>query len=103
MPEDTYTAMFTYDAMVHFELMDIAMYLQETKRVLTKGGMALFHHSNNHSDYKATFSNAPHGRNFMSKDVFAHLAHRAGLKVVQQEVVDWAGVKNLDCLTLVRK
>lgn len=103
LPDASYTALFTYDAMVHFELLDIAKYLQETHRVLKGGGMALFHHSNNHADYKASFTNAPHGRSFMSKDVFAYLAYRAGLKIVEQKIVDWGGVSNLDCLTLVKK
>lgn len=102
LPNNAYTALFTYDAMVHFELLDIAQYLQETYRILVDGGMALFHHSNNSSDYKASFENAPHGRSFMSKDIFAYLAHRAGLKIVKQTVVDW-GIPALDCLTLVSK
>ncbi|WP_051608643.1 class I SAM-dependent methyltransferase [Selenomonas sp. FC4001] len=103
LPENSFTAIFTYDAMVHFELMDIASYLQECARVLEKGGMGLFHHSNNCSDYKATFANAPHGRSYMSKNLFAYLAHRAGLEIVHQEIVDWGGVENLDCISLVRK
>ena len=103
LPSDAYTSLFTYDAMVHFELMDIASYLQECYRVLRKGGIALFHHSNNCSDYKVDFSTGIHGRNYMSKDLFAHLSYRAGLEIVEQKIMDWGNVKELDCLTLVRK
>lgn len=100
---DSCTALFTYDAMVHFEMMDIFQYLLETKRILRKGGKALFHHSNNTDRYDVTFLSGRHGRNYMSKQLFAHLADRAGLRVVEQHVIDWAGEKELDCVTLVEK
>lgn len=101
--DNSYTSLFTYDAMVHFELLDIAGYLNETYRILTPGGMALFHHSNNSSDYKASYSSGIGGRSFMSKDIFAYLAYRAGLEIVKQKVIDWGGEPELDCITLVRK
>lgn len=50
------SALFSYDAMVHFEMLDIFEYLKETKRILKTGGRALFHHSNNTEDYRITFS-----------------------------------------------
>lgn len=100
--DKSYTALFTYDAMVHFELLDVAKYIQETYRVLINGGMALFHHSNNHSDYKASFETSVGGRSYMSKEIFAYLAYRTGFEIVEQKVIDW-GVPDIDCLTLVRK
>lgn len=99
----SFTALFTYDAMVHFELIDIANYLNETYRILKPGGMALFHHSNNYSDYKASYADAIESRSFMSDRIFAYLAYRAGLEVVEQRVIDWNGYPGLDCLTLVVK
>lgn len=97
-----YTALFCYDAMVHFEMMDIFEYLKDINRVLRPNGMALLHHSNNTSDYRGSFSNATGGRNYMSKDLFAYLSYRAGFDVVEQKVIDW-GVKDLDCVTLLKK
>lgn len=97
-----YSALFTYDAMVHFEMLDIFGYLKETQRVLRPGGLALFHHSNNTADYRITFSTGAGGRNYMSAQLFAYLANRAGLKIVKQKVIDWSQ-KELDCLTLVEK
>lgn len=99
----TYSALFTYDAMVHFEMIDVFEYLKETERVLKSGGRALFHHSNNTEDYKVTFSTGTSGRNYMSAQLFAYLANRAGLKIIKQKIIDWGQVKNLDCLTLVEK
>lgn len=100
--DNEYSALFTYDAMVHFEMLDIYEYLKDIYRVLRKGGMALFHHSNNTSDYKNAFSNAVGGRSYMSKDLFAYLAFRAGFEIIEQHVIDW-GIKDLDCVSLIRK
>lgn len=99
------TAVFSYDAMVHFELLDVAAYLRETERVLEPGGMALFHHSNftgivglpHNSDHRFGW------RNYMNAELFTHLAMRAGLLVVEQELLDWGGHAKLDGLTLLRK
>lgn len=103
LKSEAYTALFTYDAMVHFEMLDIFQYLKETQRILVHGGKALFHHSNNTEDYRITFSTATHGRNYMSKDLFAYLSNRAGLIVLEQQEIDWKEKEGLDCLTLVEK
>lgn len=103
LESDAYSSLFCYDAMVHFELIDIYTYLKDIYRVLKAGGGALIHHSNYHADYKADFSNAPHSRNFMSRECFAYLAYRAGFVVLEQKVIDWQGTKDLDCITLLEK
>lgn len=102
LSSDSYTSLFSYDSMVHFEMLDIANYLSETYRILKKGGRALFHHSNNHSDYKAAYDNAIESRSYMSKDIFAYLAYRVGFEIEEQVIVDWIEPE-LDCLTLVIK
>lgn len=101
--DNEYTSLFTYDSMVHFELMDVYEYLKDIYRVLKIGGRALFHHSNYASDYSADFAHSPHARCFMSKDIFAYLANRAGFKILSQEVIDWYDAKALDCITLLEK
>lgn len=105
LPDSSYTAMFTYDAMVHFQYLDVNNYLKETFRVLQPGGYALFHHSNNDQDYKAALGseNNPKARAFMSKNLFAHMAYEAGFEIVEQHVLDWEGVEKIDCVTLLRK
>ena len=102
LPDDHYTSLFTYDSMVHFELLDISNYLKETYRILRPGGKALFHHSNNDSDYKASYDDAVESRSFMSKNIFAYLAYRAGFEIEEQRIVDWVKPE-IDCLTLVVK
>lgn len=102
IPTETVTALFSYDAMVHFEMMDIYEYLKDIYRVMKCGGKVLIHHSNYDEDYKASFENAPNGRSFMSKQLFAYLAYKAGFIVKEQIEIDW-GVKKLDCVTLLEK
>lgn len=103
LEDGTYTALFSYDAMVHFEVMDIYEYLIDIHRVMIPGGRVLLHHSNNDRDYRASFNNTRHGRSFMGKDIFAYLAYRAGFAVVEQKVIDWEGYEDLDCITLLEK
>ncbi len=104
LESNAYTSLFSYDAMVHFEMMDIYEYLTDIYRVLVSGGgMVLLHHSNSDENYKASFNNTAHGRNFMSKKIFAYLAYRAGFEVLEQKVIDWNGYGNLDCITLLQK
>ena len=100
---DAYSAVFCYDAMVHFEYDDVFSYLAEIARVLRPGGRALLHHSNNDRMPGARYSDNPHWRNFMSAPLFAHVAMRSGLSVVEQQVIDWAGEAEIDCVSLVEK
>ena len=98
-----YSAIFCYDAMVHFEYDDVFAYLAESHRILREGGRALLHHSNYDGSPGTRYSDNPHWRNFMSARLFAHAAMRCGFTVVEQHLLDWAGVTNLDCVTLLEK
>ncbi len=102
LESEHYSALFSYDAVVHFEMIDIFSYLKDIYRVLRTGGLALIHHSNNDSDYKASFSNSIGGRSFMNQKIFAYLSYRVGFEVVEQQVIDW-GEKDWDCISLLRK
>lgn len=102
LADNQYSSIFSYDAMVHFEFIDVYEYLKDFYRVLKNGGMALIHHSNN-TDYKVSFDTGAHSRNYMGKDLFAFLAYRAGFEVLSQKVIDWGGVKDLDCISLLKK
>lgn len=102
LPKNSYTSLFCYDAMVHFEMMDIYEYLVDIYRVLVSDGKALIHHSNYDGDYRASFENSIQGRSFMNKKIFAYLAHRAGFKILEQQVIDWSD-KDLDCISLLQK
>jgi SAM-dependent methyltransferase len=95
------TAVFSYDAMVHFDSDVVRAYLQETARVLAPGGRALFHHSNYSLNPGGDVHDNPSWRNFMSQNLFHHYAAKCGLRVVASDTFDWDGNPSLDCLTLL--
>jgi ubiquinone/menaquinone biosynthesis C-methylase UbiE len=103
MPDGAYTALFCYDAMVHFELLDALAYLRETRRVLAPGGRALLHVSNNRLNPEAFYHANPHWRNFGDLQVMRHFAHRLGFSVLAHQTLDWSGVASLDGLLLIEK
>ncbi|WP_082575427.1 MULTISPECIES: class I SAM-dependent methyltransferase [unclassified Lysobacter] len=97
------TAIFCYDAMVHFSPDLVASYLRDSARILKSGGMALFHHSNYDADPSQHYGMNPHARNKMTMETFHRYAAEAGLEVVQSTTLDWGDARDLDGLTLVRK
>jgi ubiquinone/menaquinone biosynthesis C-methylase UbiE len=101
------TAIFSYDAMVHFELLDILNYLKDANRILTNGGKILFHHSNAAFSPELSYDQKPHWRNFMSADIFTYLALRTGFAMLHQDVFSWGSGENfardIDCLSLCQK
>ena len=97
------TAIFCYDAMVHFDRRLVLSYLQDASRVLVPGGKALFHHSNCNVDPDSNFASNPHARAFMSGALFATYSQRCGLELLQQRTMDWGEEPSLDCLTLLAK
>lgn len=102
IPDESLTAIYCYDAMVHFEY-DVALsYVRDAARVLQKGGRALFHHSNYTQDPGGDHRTHPGGRNFMSQALFLHVARRSGFDVVESVVMDWDAPAT-DCLTLLQK
>lgn len=101
------TSVFCYDAMVHFDHRNVLTYLKDLHRILVDGGLGLFHHSNNSYPFAKHYGQNPHSRNFMTKELFARYALDCDLEVVEQHVINWGGgeklVKNLDCVSLLRK
>jgi SAM-dependent methyltransferase len=96
------SAVFSYDAMVHFAPEVVFAYLAEIKRVLRPGGLALLHHSNYDAPPGAIWHHNPHGRNRMTQALFREGAVKAELEVVETVVMPWGQDKDLDALTLMR-
>lgn len=107
IPSNSLTSIFSYDAMVHFDILDIASYIKDTARVLKKGGRFLFHHSNYDKAPGNYYSNNPSWRNFMSANIFVHFSKINNFKIISQDILDWyvreGNGKDLDCLTLCEK
>ncbi|MBR0904593.1 class I SAM-dependent methyltransferase [Bradyrhizobium liaoningense] len=102
IPDSSATAVFSYDAMVHFELLTVACYIAETARVLRPGGRGLFHHSNYAENPTGQIDENPGWRNFMTTDVMNHLLSRSGLRILEQTVFDRENPKG-DALTMFEK
>jgi len=103
-----FTLVYCFDSMVHFDKDVVRSYLHDTRRVLRPGGRAFFHHSNHTggSDWRT----GPHGRNYMSRELFASYAREAGLRTLRQRVLGWGDpsekwghIPDLDCLTLLER
>jgi SAM-dependent methyltransferase len=102
IPKASLTAIYCYDAMVHFEFDVVLSYVRDAARVLQPGGRALFHHSNLLAFPGRDHRLNPGGRNFMSQGIFMHAARRAGFEIVESQTMDWDAPQT-DCLTLIEK
>jgi SAM-dependent methyltransferase len=102
VPDASVTAIFCYDAMVHFSPNIVASYLQDAQRILKPGGRALFHHSNYDGPADRHYGQNPHARNIMTRERFTQLAEEAGMRMLHSEIMNWVDA-DLDCLTLVEK
>jgi ubiquinone/menaquinone biosynthesis C-methylase UbiE len=97
------TAVFSYDAMVHFEASDVISYIFETHRILRSGGRALFHYSNYDQNPGGFYRDNPGHRNFFSERMMRHFADRSGFKVVKHTVFSWSGSQVLsDAMVLLQ-
>jgi len=101
--DNALTAIFCYDAMVHFSADIVGAYLRDTARVLKPGGMALYHHSNYPAPLGRHYGQNLHARNHMTESLFRQFSDEAGLTLVESLPIEWGGVANLDRLTLLRK
>jgi len=81
----------------------VIRYIRELRRVLRSKGHAFIHHSNYTASPGGSFRKNPHWRNFNSKEIVAHFAVKNQLKVVGQQVINWGGTSDLDCLTMLRR
>jgi ubiquinone/menaquinone biosynthesis C-methylase UbiE len=95
------TLVYCFDAMVHFDSDVIRSYLRDTRRVLVPGGRGFFHHSNYTGGHDWRTNTG--ARSFMTREMFAHYALKEGLNVLSQQVIDWGGEPQIDCLTLLEK
>lgn len=97
------SAVFCYDAMVHFDERVIQRYLHDLLRILKPGGKAVFHHSNNAAGKGIPYGQNLHARAYLTAELFAEMAGRAGLRVLEQHIIPWGQVPALDCLSLVSR
>lgn len=100
--DNSLSAVFSYDAMVHFEKEAVFSYVKDSFRVLKEGGFALFHHSNYDKNPGGKFTENPGWRNFMTKGLFTSYAKECGFEIIHSEVISFS-TANSDCITLLKK
>jgi ubiquinone/menaquinone biosynthesis C-methylase UbiE len=100
---DSVTAIFCYDAMVHFSPEMVESYLRDSARVLKPGGMALFHHSNYPASLEKHYGQNPLARNHMTVGLFGKMAQDVGLRVEAFKTIKWGNYEDLDAISLVRR
>ena len=97
-----YSALFSYDAMIHFEATDVITLLGEFARVLRPGGRALLHYSNYQDDPTGSFADNPSWSAFFSEPMMLHFGSRVGLRKVAS-ITGSLSRKANDGLTLFEK
>jgi len=102
--DSSVTAVFCYDAMVHFDHEIVYSYLRECKRILRPGGMVLLHHSNYPGNPGGDYKANPSWRCFMPAGLVKDYAIKSGLEVVEQRCFAWGDTTDpIDCLSLIAK
>ena len=94
---------FSFDSLVHAEMEVVESYLGEIARVLAPAGAAFLHTSNFGALLAATPGTWNHHwrAESASADLFLQACERVGLHCRTQEIVDWGGVEDCDCLSVV--
>lgn len=104
-----YSAVYSYDSMVHFEASDVIAYVGEIARVLRPGGRALLHYSNTQNNPQGTYADDPRWRAFFSEPMMRHFGSRVGLMPIASQVISWppppivTGTADADAVTLFEK
>lgn len=108
LKDNSCNLIYSWDAMVHFSYKLLDIYTDEFYRILNKNGYAIIHHSNLVNAKDITLkSDIWHdnigSRSNVSAEDYAYIAKKHNFKLVEQMVIDWGGIKDLDCITVLKK
>jgi SAM-dependent methyltransferase len=101
VPDNYIDFVFSYDSLVHANIEVIEAYLQQLKEKFTPDGVGFFHHSN-----LGSFSadKESHNNHYRDEDVnyvlFKEACENAGLICISQEVINWGGLRGIDCFSV---
>lgn len=99
VPDGTVDFVFSFDSLVHAEKDVMENYIPQILRKLTPTGVAFLHHSNLAAISNPDMEKAEARGTSVSADVVAALVAESGGLVLTQEIVTWAAIPLLDCLT----
>jgi len=112
-PDDSSSFVYSWDAMVHFSYKWLDFYIKEFFRILNNNSYIVIHHSN-YSDENVNnneksenlsenwFDNIS-GRALVSHADVKFIAENHGFTVLEQKLIDWEDVLNLDCISILYK
>ncbi|NIM16890.1 MAG: methyltransferase type 11, partial [Candidatus Aminicenantes bacterium] len=92
---DSITAIYCWDAAVHFDKSVMRDYIKEFSRVLKAGGRGFIHYSSLGQSAKSDIRKNPHWRSNMDKDLFGQYCEEYGLQVIKQFNLAWREIP--DC------
>jgi SAM-dependent methyltransferase len=108
--EDSFSFIYSWDAMVHFSYKWLDFYIGEFYRICQNGGHVLIHHSNFGSpdvcigqEKSEQWSKYPHWRSNISAEDMSYISKKNGFQVAKQKIIDWGREPKLDCITILRK
>ena len=106
LSNQSFTFIYSWDAMVHFTYKWLDYYLKEFYRISSNNSYVLIHHSNYANvpldgEKSEDWGSNPHMRTNIGKEDIRFLAEKHGFSVVEQQVIDW-GIKDLDCISLLK-
>lgn len=104
VPDGSISFVFSMDSLVHCDLPVVTSYIQEALRVLSKDGVAFFHHSNlgGCPAAQADKGSKIHWRApSVSADIVRDVVRKSGGAAYSQELINWSETPHLiDCFTL---
>ncbi len=98
IPDKGISAVYSWDAMVHFDKSIIADYIAEFARILGPGGRGFIHHSDLGEKANKSIRRNPMGRSNASREFVAAECARNGLAVALQKDLPWGDI--CDCVTI---
>lgn len=100
--DSSITAIYCWDAAVHFDKEIIADYIKELSRVMKPGAQGFIHHSNLGERANDNIKKNPGWRSNASKTFFAEHCEKHGLTIVKQ--IDHVWAEDLtDCISVFKK
>jgi len=103
--DNSISAIYCWDAAVHFDKIILKDYIKEFGRVLRVGGQGFVHHSNLGEKANKNIKKNPSWRSNMSKKTFAEMCQANGLRIVAQVDIPWGAAPNriVDCGKIFEK
>ena len=110
VPDESVTAVYCWDAAVHFDKHVAVSYIGEFARALEPGGSGFLHHSTLGDRAHKNIKQNPDARSNVSKELVAEACKANGLTVTVQQAVPWKwsmdprlSRETVDCVTVFRK